>query len=898
MNSILQYTNEGATRSLPLIAPLESRISEAVSAVYGPGYVAQVYSGGQPGKGSGGKRVGSVRHDHGKAADVYVVGPDGKRVTGDALAPLGQYWAAKRYGGVGLEMRGGGIHLDAWEKPPAGGGMHWNYAGEGGRYTDAMRSAMEAGLRGELPSLTGGGTTAVAQAGGFDPSAFGAIALDGDTPAAPTANAAAQATERMAAGAMAAPATPAPLPTARPGYQVQRPSEPVPFDPVAAGATPFDPVAAGAQPAERSPQHLDFDGSNVEGYNPETGMVERTGPLQAVDSAVRGVADAATFGFADEISAGLGAVTGVGGEFGDYSGNLERQRATDAQRREENPLATIGGQIAGGVATGVIAAPAAAASLGGRIAQGAALGAGAGGAYGFGSGEGVEGRARNALSGLAVGATVGGVMPAAGTGLRKGYNALMDATARPAANALRSTVAPQRNALGLVQRSLARDGLTPDMAAGKMREATAAGDDSMMLVDVAGDNTRRLGRFATNIPGEGANEIKDKVFERQLAQPDRVIEAIKKGLDDPEVYYQTVDDIIQQRATTAKPLYERFYASPVPFTKKLEDLLGRGSVMRTALRKARDMADAEGVPFKQFFANIAEDGSYTIKRVPDARAWDQIKRSLDDIVSENTQVLPNGAEKLNNFGRVVSNIRREMLDEIDGLAPAYGQARKAYSSASESLEAVTRGGKLLDADPELARRTLSKMTPEDAQLARIGISKALVDRVQKSKDGLNVVRGIFGSPRQRAVLKEAFPSKEAFDEFKATMFREAQKSRTKNAVTGNSTTAQQMTDLADNQMDVGVISNLATGRFGAAAGAIVQKALARATVVNEATAKEIASIITSTDPQVAKQILGQMQQMAARDQRVAQNLANVQNLLRNSGIISGTQQGTQALTPR
>lgn len=146
----LKYLNQGATRKLPLNPVLEQRIADAISNVYGPGYTAQIYSGGQPGKGEG-PRVGSVRHDHGKAGDIYVVGPDGKRVTGDALAPLGQYWQAKKYGGTGMEMRGGGIHLDMWEKPPPGGGMTWNYANQRGRFTPAQREALALGQKGVLP---------------------------------------------------------------------------------------------------------------------------------------------------------------------------------------------------------------------------------------------------------------------------------------------------------------------------------------------------------------------------------------------------------------------------------------------------------------------------------------------------------------------------------------------------------------------------------------------------------------------------------------------------------------------------------------------------------------------------------------------------------------------------
>lgn len=167
--------NEGAKRSLPVDPVLETRLSDAVTAIYGPGYEARVYSGGQKSKAElrqegaaqgltgaeldqyvADHNTGSVRHDDGRAADVRIYAPDGTQLTGDDLAPLAQFWAASRYGGVGMEMRGGGIHLDVWENPPPGGGMAWNYADQGGQYTPAQRAAIEAGLRGEMPEMQPG----------------------------------------------------------------------------------------------------------------------------------------------------------------------------------------------------------------------------------------------------------------------------------------------------------------------------------------------------------------------------------------------------------------------------------------------------------------------------------------------------------------------------------------------------------------------------------------------------------------------------------------------------------------------------------------------------------------------------------------------------------------------
>ena len=63
----IRYANQGATRNLPL----DSQLIEAFRFLPEMGLSMEVFSGGQPGKGSGLARVGSTRHDHGRAADVF-----------------------------------------------------------------------------------------------------------------------------------------------------------------------------------------------------------------------------------------------------------------------------------------------------------------------------------------------------------------------------------------------------------------------------------------------------------------------------------------------------------------------------------------------------------------------------------------------------------------------------------------------------------------------------------------------------------------------------------------------------------------------------------------------------------------------------------------------------------
>jgi hypothetical protein len=149
----VSMTNTGATRSGHITPYLMGAISQAVKDVYGDGARVEVYSGGQPSYPNG-PRTGSTRHDNGMAADVYVYA-GGRKIMGDELGRLAQYWLARGLGGVGIEMRGGGIHLDQHTDRA----RRWFYgAGE----TANARAMVDAGLRGEMPG--GASATAIASA--------------------------------------------------------------------------------------------------------------------------------------------------------------------------------------------------------------------------------------------------------------------------------------------------------------------------------------------------------------------------------------------------------------------------------------------------------------------------------------------------------------------------------------------------------------------------------------------------------------------------------------------------------------------------------------------------------------------------------------------------------------
>ena len=173
--------------------------------------------------------------------------------------------------------------------------------------------------------------------------------------------------------------------------------------------------------------------------------------LKTLRDSATGLAKGATFGFSDELQAGLatpielaiGAFKGtddgkgLGDRIGDaYGRGLERFRRIEKEASERSPVASTIGEISGGLGTGgalqkggatlLNTAKPTVASMAGR---GAAEGAAYGGVQGFGTGEGIDDRINRAVAGGGLGALTGGVMGAVGArGAQKAADATVPST--------------------------------------------------------------------------------------------------------------------------------------------------------------------------------------------------------------------------------------------------------------------------------------------------------------------------------------------------------------------------------------------------------------------------------------------------------------------------------------
>lgn len=172
----LRYANQGATRN----QPINPRLAEALGGFLpNMGVTMEVFSGGQPGVGSGGARVGSTRHDHGNAADVFFY-QNGRRLD----------WANPQdvpiYQDIVRQARAAGVTgFGAGPGYMQPGAMHIGFGnpgvwGAGGKGSNAP---------GWLTEAYNGSAPAIAPAGGGAPATSIASLFGGSAPSAAPAGA-------------------------------------------------------------------------------------------------------------------------------------------------------------------------------------------------------------------------------------------------------------------------------------------------------------------------------------------------------------------------------------------------------------------------------------------------------------------------------------------------------------------------------------------------------------------------------------------------------------------------------------------------------------------------------------------------------------------------------------
>lgn len=475
-----------------------------------------------------------------------------------------------------------------------------------------------------------------------------------------------------------------------------------------------------------------------------------------------------------------------------YRGERDRIREEQQSAETQNPKSFIAGQLAGAVATPAFGAVKGA-TMAGRIGH-AAKGGAIGGAL-YGAGEGVsEGQSSGDVAiSAAKGAGTGALFGAGGAGA-------LDTAAkigRRVVNIAKGAVDPEKLASRQLGATLRADiahggpGIDPEAAG-------AAGRAGMPLavVDVGGQGTRDLARYAVNHSSEALGDFERLTKDRAIEQHPRIRDTIRRmfgrGLD-----AGADQEALKSAARAAnRPAYAAAYrAGDRPIWSPELERISASDAVQAALKKAvstgKDRAIADKFGGFRPGVKVTPDGRVEFPKgprgvptYPNIQFWDYTQRALSDAAKGLEREHPDQAGAL-------KGILNDLKEELDRQVPEFGAARRGAAQWFKAEDASEAGRNFIsmNADPREARRALSKFSPPERELFARGFADELSQAVMRRQDNITVVKKAFiDSHIAREKINMALGPVRA-KELEALLRAEAVGDRTKN-ILGNSQTAR------------------------------------------------------------------------------------------------------------
>lgn len=555
------------------------------------------------------------------------------------------------------------------------------------------------------------------------------------------------------------------------------------------------------------------------------------------------------FGGGDEAVGGIaGAVNALGmGNGTDSRFAMERMRETERRAIEDNAAAYYSGFVPGAVASSVTAGKALGvnpqgANMLGTMGRGSAIGATEGAVYGGLSGEGLAGRAGEAVKNAALGGFIGGAAPGVVAAGRKVGLGAYDVALGGVDAALGK--ANQGRANRALIETLMRSGSSADNVADDVARAATQGQPEYRMMDAMGQAGQRRASGIVRAGGDGAEEIAQFLQQRQLDQPDRVVSFIDDAFGSRgTTAAQTKESLTAARGAAADTAYAaaRGNAAPVDIRGAVQAIDDRVGPMR-GQGVALDGIDKrlEGFRNRLMARNPAAPNSSV--ELSDFDRVLGVKQDLGDAIGEAVRA------GRNNEARELMKVQSQLDAALEGSSGAYRAANDGFRDASRVIDSVDEGaamavgGRLDDTVPAFQAKT-----PDQQGAARIGYADTVIGDIQRNKATTANAAKQFASTK-RAAEADAM----ALDPqlFKERLGRENTMWETQNRALGGSRTADNLQDVNG----VGIVADIGraarSGLTGLADLALTGAARMgnAATGQNEATRKLIAQMLMSQDP--------------------------------------------------
>lgn len=491
----------------------------------------------------------------------------------------------------------------------------------------------------------------------------------------------------------------------------------------------------------------------------------------------RAVSKGFSFGFADELdAAGAALETGASNVFkratgqkpeygmGDaYGAVMDANAKADNIFAREHPIQNVGLQIAGGAVGPGVAAGAryvgGARSLAGATVRSAAVGGAAGAVAGAGSSRGMD-RVAGAGKGAVTGAVVGTALPAVGRAAQTAGRAADNATGGRLGNLFGGH---EVRALDRVREALRRDGADEAAIARVTQEWEATGAPPPMLMNVAGENTRRLVRLAGMKEGDAATTL-GGMARRERANMPATARARARELTPGEARPANVvaEAATEARSAAAQRGYAGPYAQPVQVPDTVRDMLRDPSGRAIVARARADAVENGDWAMQAELEQILQGGDGPLPRVS-AGTLDRLSIAARERAGTFVQ---RGARN-----RARGSLgRRDQIEGVLEQVPEIQPARGNYRAHSQFVEGVE------DVGPNVLKQTADEFAPQFEAIpegaidprqagARIGARQVLtdafgqtprkartvIDSVADADDAQRNLRSLFGGEADRFV---------------------------------------------------------------------------------------------------------------------------------------------------
>lgn len=594
-------------------------------------------------------------------------------------------------------------------------------------------------------------------------------------------------------------------------------------------------------------------------------------PKATIRGGIRTLAQGISLGFGDEAEAYV--MSKFSGK--DRDALLAEIRGNIAEFKQAKPILAPALEMGGAVVSSIVPAGLAikgglAAAKGAGIAKaglrGAAAGTVEGGVAGFGAGEGGFGnRLESAATGAALGGVLGGTLPIAGAVagdvLRRTADGLGVGGQKRAA-----TIAERR-----VGKALSDEGFTP-----KTAEAELAGVQSlgapMMLADI-GPATRGAAYVSQAVPSSRRGGVLEAVSERAVAQGGRIADVTADRIGASGSYgLDYLDEIYEGAAEKFRPLYQAA-DKPIPaepFRKYADRKVFKDAFK--AIQKRADTLGDEVLPDLE--AALSGDQVSTLY-------LQDIAQGLDRVINSNTSKI----EGPSDFAKDVMTVRNEFKAAIGDLNPEYKKADAQFADYSDLNRAFKVGDDFEQLSSQEFARKVKAMKPTEIEALKSGMITK-IRNIASGSDRTDYVQRLFGSPKRRDALEQAFPSAEEFADFQKYMRAEASIAATKKRVYGTSGTAENLQEMSEAGIDPLSILQLMTGGTGEAIRQVGNNLGARAQGVGGPVAAEMSDLLFAQGAKAQGQALGRVSARQAQDELLRRRLRSQPELY--GGILGAT----------